>query len=57
MGPGRRALVGATKCENAYVFIPSASNKAFSEDVTADRFCGNGLAGEIVTCKFSLFFM
>ncbi|CAN7995466.1 unnamed protein product, partial [Ixodes hexagonus] len=43
VGPASRPLVGARNCENAYVFIPSGSNRAFLDDVTADRFCGRGL--------------
>ncbi|CAN7944021.1 unnamed protein product, partial [Ixodes pacificus] len=43
VGPSNRPLVGARNCENAYVFIPSGSNKNFLDDVTADRFCGSGL--------------
>ncbi|XP_040069468.1 uncharacterized protein LOC8035350 [Ixodes scapularis] len=55
VGPSNRPLVGARNCENAYVFIPSGSNKNFLDDVTADRFCGSGLAGDIIASEVGPF--
>lgn len=49
IGSSQVPLSGVRNCEDAYLFVPSGSNKAFMEDVTADRFCGRGFAGGAVT--------
>ncbi|KAL1425625.1 hypothetical protein MTO96_019048 [Rhipicephalus appendiculatus] len=49
MGTGTEPLTGARNCEDAYLFVPSGSNRAFLEDVTSDRFCGNGFQGGSVS--------
>ncbi|KAL3183554.1 hypothetical protein MRX96_033662 [Rhipicephalus microplus] len=49
MGNGIGPLTGARNCEDAYLFVPSGSNRALLEDTTSDRFCGNGFPGGSVS--------
>ncbi|XP_077494079.1 uncharacterized protein LOC144104773 [Amblyomma americanum] len=49
MGRAAEPLTGARNCEDAYLFVPSGSNKAFLDDVTSDRFCGRGFPGGAVS--------
>nr|XP_050048887.2 uncharacterized protein LOC126545165 [Dermacentor andersoni] len=51
MGAGTEPLTGARSCEDAYIFVPSGANRAFVEDVTSDRFCGQGFPGGTISSE------